>query len=51
MKKKTKSDEIRNFVAKYMHDAGCSTQIVEDKKSQMKRGEGKHKFNKNKIQY
>lgn len=49
MKNKNKNDsdisEIRNFVAKYMHDTGCSTKIVEDKKAKIKRGEGKAKFN------
>lgn len=46
MSNKIKQDEIRNYVAKYMHDANCSTKIVEDKKAKMKRGEGKHGFNK-----
>lgn len=39
------SQDIRNFVAKHMYDNGCKTQIVEDKKSKMKRGEGKYSFN------
>lgn len=46
--KNTKNDtsqDIRNFVAKYMHDVGCSTKVVEDKKAKVKRGEGKNSFN------
>lgn len=53
MKKKSdvSEKEIVNFVARYMHDAGCTTKVVEDKKGKMKRGEGKHRFNKNRIDY
>lgn len=54
MKKKKSKDEmsqdIRNFVAKHMNSIGnCGLQIVEDKKREMKNGEGKHRFNKNTI--
>lgn len=44
-KDKENSQEIRNFVAKHMHDMGCKTQIIEDKKAKIKRGEGKNSFN------
>jgi len=44
------SEDIRNFVAKYMHENGnCGLQIVEDKKRKMKNGEGKHKFDKSRL--
>jgi hypothetical protein len=44
-KKKDQSQEIRNFVAKHMHEVGCTPKIVEDQKAKAKRGQGSNSFN------
>lgn len=48
-KKNEVVSELRNFVAKHMHDMGCSTKIVEDKKAKLKRGDGNAKFNSSSL--
>ncbi len=47
--KNKEENSIRNFVAKYMNQVGCTTKVVEDKKAKMKRGEGKDSFNPSKL--